>query len=447
MKKFVLIAAALLLGTSMGLAETGSVEARSIYGYGYGKSFIFSENGITFSVYPDGEFDFYIDRLHQVGGHVNLGGVGITFNSGYDYNPYVQYDDYGAVIQVENVPIYYDYYGRVEQIGDVRIRYRNNRVFRVGGMYVYYTPAGYFDYYTGYINVYNRYYVYRPWHTWFARPALNFCLVYNRPYRRYYSPIRYTYYRPYRYNHRRVYASVGRSYDYRDGWNRRGKIYRNDKRVVARQNRHRDGDSYRLDNKRGRSQVADRTRSGVRNNNGIKRSNFKRGTASTRSNTRSNVNRRANADRSGITRSKTVKRSTDGNRATVKKRSVTTGPKRTVTRRSTSVNKPAGRSIKREISGSRAVANRKTNVQRSAPKKRSMVTRSTTTKRSNSTPKRSTVTRSSSTSKRSYSTQKRSTPSSRSTVAKRSTKPASKARSSQSRSRSGNSSGRASRRY
>jgi len=439
MKKFILIAAALLLGTSVGLAETGSVEARTYYGYGYGKSFIFSEGGITFSVYPDGEFDFFIDRLHQVGGHVNLGGAGITFNSGFDYNPYVQYDDYGAVIQVENVPIYYDFYGRVDQIGDVRIRYRNGRVHRVGGMYVYYTPAGYFDYYSGYINVYNRYYVYRPWHTYFARPALNFCLVYNYPYRRYYNPVRYTFYRPYRYNHRRVYASIGKSYNYRNGWNRRAKVYRNDDRVVARTNRYRKSDSYRLDNKRGRSQLDERTRRGASSEKGIARSEYKRGTTTTRSNTRNNVTRTGD---SGIKRSNVVKRSSDGNRSTVKKRAVTTGPKRSVTRKSTTVREPASRSIKREANSSRATVKRNTSVTRTSPQKRSTVSRSSSTKRSYSTPKRSAVTRSSGNTKRSYSSSKRST-TSRSSVASKSSKTSSKARSPQKRSsRSGMASSR-----
>src|SRR5690606_21831529 len=134
---------------------------------------------------------------------------GITFNSGYDYSPYAQYDDYGAVIQVENIPIYYDYYGRVTQIGSVDISYRNNRVFRMGGMYVYYNSRGFYDYHSGYINVYNRTYVYRPFHSFFVRPALGFCLVFNSPYRRYYTPFRYTYYSPYRHNQRHMYAKIG----------------------------------------------------------------------------------------------------------------------------------------------------------------------------------------------------------------------------------------------
>ena len=248
MKKLVLLFTVLMAGAGSALADTSSEKAAPHNAFNYGNSFIFLENGITFSVYPDGEFDFYLDNQVSVNAHVGVGPVGITFNSGYDYSPFVQYDDYGAVIQVENVPIFYDYYGRVNRIGDVRVWYRNNRIYRLGGMYVYYTPRGLYDYHTGYINVYNRVYVYRPFHRYFARPAYSFCMVSLHPYRRYYQPVRYTYYGPYHYNTRRAYASVGKSYRYAPRADR-DRIYRNDSRVAARspQVRSDRGVSYRTD--------------------------------------------------------------------------------------------------------------------------------------------------------------------------------------------------------
>ncbi len=235
MKNVVLFLTALILGTSgvmamaMATATTNSGDKVSdIESFRYNDSFIFVENGITFSVYPDGEFDFYIEN--QVTGRRN----GVTFNSGFDYSPYAQYDDYGAVIQVEDVPVYYDNYGRVTQIGDVDINYNRNRVNRVGNMYVYYNSRGFYDHHTGYINVYNRHYVYQPFHAFFARPSVGLCLVYNRPYRRYYSPIRYTYYNPYRHNTRRAYAKIGRTHRYNNVRSERSQIYRNDQRVAVR---------------------------------------------------------------------------------------------------------------------------------------------------------------------------------------------------------------------
>ena len=233
MKKLVLIIAAVVFGIPSIQAETTNsmVDATN---YNYGNSFIFVEDGVTFSVYPDGEFDFYIDNRVNVGVGAQIGNVGITFNSGYNYNPFVQYDDYGAVIQVENTPIFYDYYGRVSQIGNVDIWYNNGRVRRIGGLHVYYN-GGVFSHYTGYINIYNRGYVYRPFHRYFARPSIGFCNVYARPYRRYYRPVRYTYYAPYRHNTRRAYARLGKVYRKNNTY-RRENIYRNDRRVAVRDN-------------------------------------------------------------------------------------------------------------------------------------------------------------------------------------------------------------------
>lgn len=200
MKKFVSIITTLLFGTIVATAALTEDKVNTV-NFMNGNAFIFNENGVTFSVYPDGEFDFYIDNRVGVGARV--GNVGITFNSGFDYNPFVQYDDYGAVIQVENVPVFYDFYGRVAQIGNVDLSYVNGFVNRLGGMHIYYN-AGVFSHHRGFINRFNRRYVYRPLHRWFARPAIGFCNVWTTPYRRFYRPIRYTFHRPYRRNVRRL---------------------------------------------------------------------------------------------------------------------------------------------------------------------------------------------------------------------------------------------------
>ncbi len=207
MKNLVLLITAMfLVGTTVNAATTSSTNLATVNTYvsGYGNSFIFVEGGIEFSVFPDGQFDFYIP---QYGPNVSLGfsspNVSISFNSGYNYSPYVQYDDFGAIIQIENVPIYYDYYGRITRVGSVNICYNNfGRVVWVGGLHIFYNRYNVFSHYTGYINVYNRYYVYRPWHRYYRAPLHEYCIVNTRPYRQYYKPVRYTYYRPYTNNYR-----------------------------------------------------------------------------------------------------------------------------------------------------------------------------------------------------------------------------------------------------
>jgi len=209
MKNLALLITVLFLGGTTVQATTTTstfTTLKSTYVNGYGNSFIFVEGGIEFSVFPDGQFDFYMPKY---GPNVSLGysspNVSISFNSGYNYNPYVQYDDFGAIIQIENIPIYYDYYGRITRAGNVNIRYNDfGRVVWVGGLHIYYNRYNVFSHYTGYINTYNRYYVYRPWHSYYTVPVYNYCVVNTIPYRQYYAPVRYTYYRPYADNYRQV---------------------------------------------------------------------------------------------------------------------------------------------------------------------------------------------------------------------------------------------------
>ncbi|SRX56026.1 hypothetical protein [Aequorivita sp. CIP111184] len=192
MKNIAFIFSILLMGFS---ANANSTESENNLRRGYnGDAYIFVEGDVEFSVFPDGQFDFvYVGP--QTGSQVviNTPNVNVSFNSGYDYEAYVQYDDYGAVIQVEDVPVYYDEYGRIVQAGNVDIQYNDRRVVRVGGLHVIYNNYGYFSHSTGVINVFNPYYVYRPWHAYYARPIYNHCVVYDMPYRRYYSPVRYSY--------------------------------------------------------------------------------------------------------------------------------------------------------------------------------------------------------------------------------------------------------------
>ncbi len=191
MKNLIFFASLFLLSFTTIKASEKSLDYNRYYSTN-GESFNFVENNVHFMVYQNGEFDFFI-RPNGVNVNMNFGVANISFNSGYNYDTYVQYDDYGAVIQIENIPIYYDYYGRISRIGTTYIRYNNRRLIQFGNMYVHYNPFGYFDYYSGFINVYNRHYNFRPYLHYFARPIYNNCLVSYRPYRRHYTPLRYRY--------------------------------------------------------------------------------------------------------------------------------------------------------------------------------------------------------------------------------------------------------------
>ncbi|AUC15257.1 hypothetical protein BTO06_08950 [Tenacibaculum sp. SZ-18] len=193
MRKFVLLLTAFIL-TSFSVNASESSLTTETY-YNYGNSYIFTERGVEFAVYPDGQFDFYLNQPRNgVNVNFNSPGINISFNSGYNYDAFVQYDDYGAVVQIEDVPVFYDHYGRIVQAGDVYIRYnRWGRVSRVGGLFVNYNSYGNFLNCNGYINSSNRSYIYRPYHRFFVLPVVDRCVVWNSPYRRFYSPYRFSY--------------------------------------------------------------------------------------------------------------------------------------------------------------------------------------------------------------------------------------------------------------
>lgn len=167
-----------------------------------GEFFTFVEGNITFAIYQNGEFDFYINPQNGTSVNYNSSNLNISFNAGYNYDTYVQYDDYGAVIQIENIPIYYDYYGRVTRIGNVNINYSNGRLARLGGMRIYYDNYGNYIRYAGYVNVYNRTYVYLPFFRFFTRPHFEYRVISYRPYRQHYYPTRYVYRDGYYFNNR-----------------------------------------------------------------------------------------------------------------------------------------------------------------------------------------------------------------------------------------------------
>ena len=163
--------------------------------YGHNKPFIFVEAGIEYAVFKDGQFDFNIIRPQSsVSVNINTGPINFSFNSGHNYDAFVQYDDYGAVVQIERTPIYYDYYGRVNRIGNIQLHYNNfGYADRIGRLNIFYNTNGIFDHCSGYVNSVSINYGYRPHHRYYRVPVVEHCVVYNRPYRQYYRPNRYSY--------------------------------------------------------------------------------------------------------------------------------------------------------------------------------------------------------------------------------------------------------------
>jgi len=192
--------------TLVTLSVFGTLAASAVSNHSRtGNSFVFNEQGIEFAIFKDGQFDFNVLRQRQnFVQFSNHNGINISFNTGYNYSAYVQYDNYGAVIQIKNTPIYYDYYGRISQAGTVHIGYDyRGRVSWIGNMQIQYDRSNNFLCY-GYINRLHRNYTPSVWYSYYSAPSIQHCVVFNRPYRRNYTPIRYRYERPYRNNRRPI---------------------------------------------------------------------------------------------------------------------------------------------------------------------------------------------------------------------------------------------------
>ena len=291
--------------------------------------FVFVESGIEFAVFQDGQFDFNVLRTNYRGTSVelNTGNIDFSFNSGHNYDTYVQYDDYGAPIQIENTPIYYDYYGRVTRIGNIQMEYYNDLglISRIGNMRVDYNRFEECITY-GTINNFNVNYRFIPRHRIYRRPVFNRVIVFNFPYRRGFTPRRYDYItyrrnfvnnrRNFRVNRnfRRPVARVGNR-DYNRNI-RSGRVYNNgrangNRAIVRNTPNNRNNNSRVTDNRRGNNnRVAPRTSNNSRNNNRVtpRNSNNNRNNSSRVAENRSRNNSRATGRTSNNNRNTSVNR-------------------------------------------------------------------------------------------------------------------------------------------
>ncbi|HLF53132.1 hypothetical protein [Flavobacterium sp.] len=134
MKKITLLVASIfLVGSVANASEIIDIsdERRSPVDFRDADPIVFTERGIEFYVFPDGQFDF--NTIPSTGGDMyyktsKRGAVNKT---------------YGAPANVQNrnsgVKIEHDYKGRVRRVGNVFINYdANDRIKRVGSVYMTY---------------------------------------------------------------------------------------------------------------------------------------------------------------------------------------------------------------------------------------------------------------------------------------------------------------------
>jgi hypothetical protein len=380
MKKLLTLTLVFLFGIGFSNAENNSRYRN------YTNNFIFNQNGIEFAVFPDGQFDFnYLQGRNGTNLNVNTGNLQVSFNTGYNYNRFVQYDSYGAVIQIEETPVFYDSYGRVNQIGDVFINYRGGYINRIGNMNVFYSRPGVIDYYSGYINVYNRNYIYQPWHNYYSVPLLNRCIVYTTPYRLSYFPLRYAW------SYHRNYWNTPSYYNgYYARSNVRRDFYRPYDRVnyrsFERGQRDARGRAVAVNSRvsRNRQAIATGRSQVTRNNNRSTAATYRtseRNTtaASTRSSSRNGINREAVNNRSDRSISATARNT----RSTSRSATLNAGDKRTKHSATTRANRNTNAKVGNRMNRTERAVTRDSRINSREEVTRS--TRHTTPRRSKAT--------------------------------------------------------------
>ena len=148
MKKITLLVASIFLVGNMANASENPVfsDKTTIARFNFDEPIAFTERGIGFYVFPNGEFDFntrpqdsegdyyYKTAGKRAGSEVN--------RRPENYGVRIEHDAFGRVRRIGNTFINYDYNDRVSRIGSVYMKYNNFALTQVGGLRIIYNRRG-----------------------------------------------------------------------------------------------------------------------------------------------------------------------------------------------------------------------------------------------------------------------------------------------------------------
>ena len=152
MKKItLLVASILLLGNVAKASDVKKFdEGNDRHEFNIDEPIVFTERGIEFFVFTNGDFDFntrpedsqggyYFKSAGKKGSDANLerGGRGPV-----NYGVIIEHDSFGRVRRVGNTFINYDFNDRVSRIGSVFMRYNRFALTQVGGLKIVYNRFG-----------------------------------------------------------------------------------------------------------------------------------------------------------------------------------------------------------------------------------------------------------------------------------------------------------------
>ena len=153
MKKItLLVASILLLGNVAKASDVKKFdEGNGRNEYNIDEPIVFTERGIEFFVFANGDFDFNTRPDDTQGGYYfkSAGKKGAADNATsrggrgpVNYGVIVEQDSFGRVRRVGNTFINYDFNDRVSRIGSVFMRYNRFALTQVGGLRIVYNRFG-----------------------------------------------------------------------------------------------------------------------------------------------------------------------------------------------------------------------------------------------------------------------------------------------------------------
>jgi hypothetical protein len=148
MKKITLLVASIFLVGNMANASENPFfsDNTTIARFSFEEPIAFTERGIEFFVFPNGEFDFNTRPNDSDGAyHFKSAGRRVTIEINRrptNYGVRIEHDAFGRVRRVGNTFINYDYNDRVSRIGSVFMRYNRFALSQVGGLQIIYNRRG-----------------------------------------------------------------------------------------------------------------------------------------------------------------------------------------------------------------------------------------------------------------------------------------------------------------
>jgi hypothetical protein len=153
MKKITLLVASILMFgvgiVNVTASNNFSHERRSAADFRDAEPIVFTERGVEFFVFADGQFDFNTRPVgnkmyYKSCGRRNVNGTfGAPRNTrSQNFGVKVEHDDLGRVRRVGNVFVNYDANGRIKRVGSVYMTYNRFALEQVGGLQIIYNRRG-----------------------------------------------------------------------------------------------------------------------------------------------------------------------------------------------------------------------------------------------------------------------------------------------------------------